>query len=45
MMLKRLGLTGLILAAGLGTAACTDGYGYSGVAVGYGTGYGLTRLR
>ncbi|MBI0476755.1 hypothetical protein D9601_15500 [Sphingomonas sp. MA1305] len=39
MILKRLGLLGLILGAGLGTAACTDGYGYSGVSVGYGTGY------
>lgn len=35
---KRLALLGLILGAGLGTAACTDGYGYSGVAVGYGSG-------
>lgn len=32
----RLGLVGLL---GLGAAACTDGYGYSGVNVGYGGGY------
>lgn len=38
MFLKRLAIAGLIFGAGLGTAACTDGYGYSGVAVGYGTG-------
>ena len=31
----RLGLAGLL---GLATVACTDGYGYSGVNVGYGTG-------
>ncbi|MBX3594114.1 hypothetical protein [Sphingomonas sp.] len=28
---------GLIGAAALGLAACTDGYGYSGVSVGYGS--------
>ena len=28
----------LIVAAGLGLAACTDGYGYSGLALGYGGG-------
>ncbi len=38
MFLKRLVLLGVILGAGVGTAACTDGYGYSGVAVGYGSG-------
>lgn len=38
MFLKRIALLGVILGAGLGTAACTDGYGYSGVAVGYGNG-------
>lgn len=36
MFLKRLGLTGLLGGLALGTAACTDGYGYSGVGVGYG---------
>ena len=39
MFLKRLGLAGLFGALGLGTAACTDGYGYSGVSMGYGTAY------
>lgn len=38
MFLKRLALVGAIFGIGLGTAACTDGYGYSGVAVGYGAG-------
>ena len=38
MFLKCIALLGVILGAGLGTAACTDGYGYSGVAVGYGNG-------
>ncbi|WP_066657160.1 MULTISPECIES: hypothetical protein [unclassified Sphingomonas] len=33
----KLGLAG---AAALGVAACTDGYGYSGVSVGYGGGGG-----
>ncbi|MCU6455793.1 hypothetical protein LPN01_17065 [Sphingomonas sp. A2-49] len=38
MFLKRLAIAGLIFGAGIGTSACTDGYGYSGVAVGYGGG-------
>jgi len=38
MTLKRIGLIGLVLGVGLGTAACTDGYGYSGVSLGYGAG-------
>jgi len=38
MFLKRLALLGVIFGVGLGTAGCTDGYGYSGVAVGYGGG-------
>lgn len=38
MLLKRLALVGLLFGAGLATSACTDGYGYSGVAVGYGGG-------
>ena len=38
MFLKRLALAGLIFGVGIGTAACTDGYGYSGVSVGYGGG-------
>jgi len=36
---KRIALLALIGAAGLGVAACDDGYGYSGVAVGYGPSY------
>jgi hypothetical protein len=36
MVLKRLGLT---LGLGLAVAGCTDGYGYSGVSLGYGGGY------
>jgi hypothetical protein len=43
MFLKRLVLTGLVAGIGLGTTACTDGYGYSGLSVGYGApayGYG-----
>jgi len=38
MNLKRLGLIGAVLGIGLATSACTDGYGYSGVQVGYGNG-------
>lgn len=38
MILKRIGLIGLVLGVGLGTAACTDGYGFSGLSVGYGSG-------
>lgn len=38
-MFMRLPAAGLLLALGLGTAACTeDGYGYSGVSVGYSSG-------
>jgi hypothetical protein len=40
MILKRLGLASLVIGLGLGSAACTDGYGYSGVNVGYASGYG-----
>lgn len=41
MLLKRLALAGLVAGVGLATAGCTDGYGYSGLSVGYGTaGYG-----
>ncbi|VVT16575.1 conserved exported hypothetical protein [Sphingomonas sp. EC-HK361] len=36
MVLKRLGLA---LGLGLAVAGCTDGYGYSGVSLGYGGGY------
>ena len=36
MVFKRLALIGLVLGVGIGTAGCTDGYGYSGVGVGYG---------
>lgn len=40
MILKRLALLGALAGLGVGTAACTDGYGYSGVNVGYnGGGY------
>jgi hypothetical protein len=38
MLLKRLALIGLLFGAGVATSACTDGYGYSGVNVGYGSG-------
>jgi len=38
MIFKRVALVGLLVGAGIATSACTDGYGYSGVAVGYGTG-------
>lgn len=31
----RLALAGLALVAGIGLSACDDGYGYSGVSVGY----------
>ncbi|GAA0734346.1 peptidase [Sphingomonas japonica] len=37
-MFSRIRTAGLVLAAGLGLAACTDGYGYSGVNLGYGGG-------
>lgn len=37
MILKRLGLTGLLVGLGLASSACTDGYGYSGLDVGYGS--------
>lgn len=40
MFLKRLILSGLLGGLALGTAACTDGYGYSGLGVGYGAAYG-----
>ena len=38
MFLKRLALSALIGGLAFGTAACTDGYGYSGVSMGYGNG-------
>ena len=38
MLLKRLALIGLLFGTGVATSACTDGYGYSGVNVGYGGG-------
>ncbi|SFP93981.1 hypothetical protein [Sphingomonas rubra] len=38
-LLKRLGLASLLVGFGLSTAACTDGYGYSGVGVGVAGGY------
>ncbi|MDQ2892222.1 MAG: peptidase [Pseudomonadota bacterium] len=38
MTLKRIGLFSLVIGIGLGTAACTDGYGFSGLSVGYGSG-------
>lgn len=40
MILKRLGLASLVIGLGIGAAGCTDGYGYSGVNVGYASGYG-----
>lgn len=36
-MLPRIRTVGLAFAAALGLAACTDGYGYSGVSLGYGS--------
>jgi len=36
-MLPRIRTVGLAVAAALGLAACTDGYGYSGVSLGYGS--------
>ncbi|HYE28132.1 MAG TPA: hypothetical protein VEA61_07850 [Allosphingosinicella sp.] len=41
MFVSRLRSAALVLAAGLGVSACThyDGYGYSSVSLGYGTGY------
>lgn len=35
MILKRLGLAGIVIGLGIGAAGCTDGYGYGGVGVGY----------
>ena len=40
MFLKRFGLASLVIGLGIGAAGCTDGYGYSGVNVGYASGYG-----
>ncbi|MGK6356318.1 hypothetical protein ACMGDH_13975 [Sphingomonas sp. DT-207] len=38
MLFRRVSALGLLLALGLGTAACTeDGYGYSGISLGYGS--------
>lgn len=34
---KRFGLIAVLSGLGLGTAACTDGYGYGGVGLGYGS--------
>lgn len=36
---KRIGLLALIGGIGMGTAACTDGYGYGGASLGYSSGY------
>lgn len=36
---KRFGLVGLLSVIGLGTSACTDGYGYGGASLGYGSGF------
>ena len=36
---KRIGIVALLGGLGLGTAACTDGYGYGGASLGYGSGY------
>jgi hypothetical protein len=38
MYIPRIFTVGLIGVAALGLSACTDGYGYSGVSVGYGSG-------
>jgi len=41
MFLKRLALAGIVAGIGLATAGCTEGYGYTGLDVGYGApGYG-----
>ena len=39
MIFKRLGLISLLGGLAFGTAACTDGYGYGGASLGYGSGY------
>lgn len=39
-LFKRLSLAGLFVGLGLSTAACTDGFGYTGVGVGIAGGYG-----
>lgn len=36
---KRIGLIALIGGVSFGTVACTDGYGYGGASLGYGSGY------
>ncbi|WBH17176.1 peptidase [Sphingomonas radiodurans] len=36
---KRIGLVALIGGIGMGTAACTDGYGYGGASLGYGSAF------
>ena len=36
---KRIGLIAMIGGIGMATAACTDGYGYGGASLGYGSGY------
>lgn len=36
---QRAGLIAIISALGFASSACTDGYGYSGVGLGYGSGY------
>ena len=38
-MWKALASAGLAIGLGLGTTACTNGYGYNGVSVGYNSGY------
>ncbi len=38
MFLQRIGLTGLLVGLGIAASGCTDGYGYSGVNVGIGSG-------
>lgn len=38
MLIKRLAMIGLLFGAGVATTACTEGYGYSGLSVGYGNG-------
>ena len=39
MIFKRFGVVALLGAMGIGLGACTDGYGYSGVNVGVGSGF------
>lgn len=39
MFIRKLAIAGLLAGLGLGMAGCTDGYGYGGASLGYGSGY------